>query len=74
MLISDYTKRIRYKNIDELKDHPWFKGLDWEKIEKKEMLSPFSYYKNDLNELYCEKFLIPMKKKILYKLLSKENI
>ena len=72
LLISDYTKRIGYKSINELKDHPWFKGLDWEKLEKKEILSPFSYYKNDLNELYCEKFLIPMKKIIRYKLLSKK--
>lgn len=74
LLISDYTKRIGYKNINELKDHPWFIGLNWEKLEKKEIISPFSYYQNDLNKLYCERFIIPMKKIIRYKLLSKENV
>ena len=44
LLISDYKKRIGYKNINELKNHLWFRGFDWIKLERKQMLSPFFYY------------------------------
>ena len=45
LLISDYIKRIGYKNINELKNHSWFKGFDWKKLEKKQIISPFHFLK-----------------------------
>lgn len=29
------------KGAEELKNHPWFKSVDWEKIYKKEIATPF---------------------------------
>ena len=35
LLITDYKKRLGFKNIDELKNHLWFRGFDWKKFKKK---------------------------------------
>lgn len=74
LLISDYKKRIGFKNISELKNHFWFKGFDWIKLERKQMLSPFYFYKNDDNQLDCQRFFIKKKLIISYKLKSKNII
>ena len=73
LLISDYKKRLGYKNIDELKKHSWFEGFDWIQLESKQMLSPFSFYKNDFNNLFCNKFLIPINLIRNYKIKSKSH-
>ena len=74
LLISDYKKRIGYKNINELKNHFWFKGFDWTKLERKQILSPFKIFKNDSNQIDCSRFNISMKNIIRYKIFSKENL
>ena len=35
LIISDPKKRIGFKAINELKNHPWFIGFDWKNLEKK---------------------------------------
>lgn len=71
LIISDFKKRIGYKNIDELKNHSWFEGFDWKKLENKQILSPFSFIKNNFNQLFCEKFIIPINLIKSYKKKSK---
>ena len=74
LLISDYTKRIGYKDIKELMNHEWFKGLDWKKLEKRKIKSPFKFFSNELNKSSCSKFIIPMNRIIRYKIISKKKI
>ena len=61
LLVSDYKKRIGFKNISELMNHDWFKGFNWTKLEKRKIISPYSLIKNDNNNLFCSKFFFPIK-------------
>ena len=40
----DITKRLGYgkDGIEKIKTHPFFKGIDWSKISKKELFPPFT--------------------------------
>ncbi len=33
-LMTDVDKRLGYNGADEVKSHPFFKGIDWNNIEK----------------------------------------
>lgn len=41
MLQRDPTKRLGYNGFDEIKNHPWFKDINWEALYKKEVIPPF---------------------------------
>ena len=81
LIISDPKKRIGFNDINELKNHSWFKGFDWNKLEKKQIASPFNLIENEFDQSLCikvdiisDEYLIRYKsnsKKILYKLLIK---
>ena len=49
-------KRLGYINgVGELKVHKWFKGFDWEALEQKIMISPFTPEANgNFDKKYCE--------------------
>lgn len=36
MTEKERTERIGYEDVDEIKSHSFFKGIDWEKVERKE--------------------------------------
>jgi len=36
----DPKQRLGYANFSEIKNHAFFKGFDWEKYNKKELVSP----------------------------------
>lgn len=55
LLISDYKKRIGYNDINELKNHSFFKGFDWINFEKKKIISPFNFVPNNKSKK-CIKF------------------
>ena len=74
LLISDYKKRIGYNSIEELINHPWFKGFNWAELEKRKIISPFQFIENKYNELFCTRFIIEFKYKIRYKIKFKKNI
>lgn len=40
LLIADPEKRLGAKSIDEIKQHPWFKGIDWDHLQ--EIEPPFT--------------------------------
>ena len=61
LIITDYKKRIGFKNINELKEHHWFQGFNWNKLEKKKMKSPLEFVKN--NKKYCNQYEISKKTK-----------
>ena len=73
LLISDYKKRIGYKSINELKNHFWFKGFDWKKLEKKQIVSPFHFLKTEETQIYCKKIKNLKKMKNGYKKYSKQK-
>ena len=82
LIISDPKKRIGFNDINELKNHSWFKEFDWNKLEKKQIVSPFNLIENEFDQSLCikvdiisDEYLMRYKsnsKKILYKLLIKK--
>jgi serine/threonine protein kinase len=82
LLISEPKKRIGFKDINELKNHSWFEGFDWNKFVKKTMNSPFNLTENDFDQSFCikvdiisDEYLMRYKsnfKKDLYKQLIKK--
>ena len=82
LIISDPIKRIGFKDINELKNHSWFEGFDWNKFIKKRMVSPFNLTENDFDQSLCikvdiisDEYLMRYKsniKKSLYKQLIKQ--
>lgn len=41
LLIINSTQRLGYKNIDELKNHEFFSNFNWDKLQKRTLISPF---------------------------------
>ena len=81
LIISEPEKRIGFKNINELKNHSWYIGFNWNKLKKKRLDSPFILIKNEFNQSLCFKLSISNKylmryksnsKKAIYKLLMKQ--
>ena len=35
------TNRLGLNGPEEVKEHPWFKGFEWEELESKRMPTPF---------------------------------
>ncbi|XP_014771299.1 ribosomal protein S6 kinase alpha-5 [Octopus bimaculoides] len=40
LLHKDPTKRLGYNGAEEIKQHPFFNNLDWDKLAKKEIIAP----------------------------------
>ena len=74
LIISDPKMRIGFKDINELKNHSWFFGYDWNKLEKKELNSPFKLIKNEISQKKCPKNKVSDKYLIRYISLSKKNL
>ena len=55
LIISDPKKRIGFKDINELKNHSWFEGFDWNNFEKRQIDSPFNLTENDFDQSLCIK-------------------
>ena len=36
------SKRLGFNGIDEVKDHPWLKDINWGKLIRKEIDSPYT--------------------------------
>lgn len=70
LIITDYKKRIGFKNISELKEHSWFKGFNWNKFEKKKLESPLIFISK--NKALCR--LFPNEKKKIIPKLNKKLI
>ena len=71
LIISEPKKRIGYKDINELKNHSWFYGYDWNNLEKKKLPSPFLLIKNEIDQALCIKMIISDQYLIRYKSKSK---
>lgn len=41
LLAKDPTRRLGRDSILDIKKHPWFRGMDWEKLRKREVQPPF---------------------------------
>ena len=73
LLITDYKKRLGFKDINELKNHSWFKNFDWIQLEKRKIKSPFEFIKNDNNKSRCNKLYISSKNILGYEKYSKRS-
>jgi len=65
LIIVDIKKRIGYLSINELINHPWFKGFDWKKLEDKKLKSPLKF-KKIYNKINCTKFIFSEKNQKKY--------
>ena len=45
LLEKDPNKRFGFSNKDEIKKHPFFKGINWEKLTNKEIKAPINFMK-----------------------------
>ena len=53
--MTDVDKRIGYHGADEIKSHPFFKGVNWNKV--KDLKVPFiPDLKNELDTRYFDEF------------------
>lgn len=73
-IISDYKKRIGFKNIYELKNHSWFHNFDWQKLLNKTMKSPLYFKKYNFDQSSCSKFDYSKNDKMSYKYKVKEEL
>jgi serine/threonine protein kinase len=56
LIQKDIKKRLGYKNINELINHPWFNKFNWKKLKKKEIKSPFDSCEFKINKPICKRF------------------
>ena len=73
LLITDYKKRLGFNDINELKNHSWFKDFDWIQFKQKKIRSPFKFIKNEINQSRCNKLIISTKNIIGYEKYSKRS-
>ena len=57
LIESNWKTRLGYKSINELINHPWFKEFDWEKLEKKQIVSPFNINNSIVIRHTCKNFI-----------------
>jgi len=57
LIVENPIKRIGYKDVNELKNHSWFKMFDWNKLEKKLIESPFNFINGSFNNISCSKYI-----------------
>jgi len=56
LIKENIYERLGYKDINEIINHPWFKGFNWKKLEKRKIISPFINSKIKINIPFCRKF------------------
>lgn len=44
-------KRLGSNGVDEIKKHIWFRGIDWKKLEKKQVVPPYKPALKDLRDI-----------------------
>lgn len=74
LLITNYTKRIGFNNIYELKNHSWFSGFNWENLSKKKIKSPLIFKKNTFNQSICSKYNFTINNRLDYKKIIGDQI
>lgn len=67
LVITNYSKRIGFNNIYELKNHSWFNGFNWENLSNRKIKSPLNFRKNIFNQSICSKFDFSKNNKLDYK-------
>lgn len=67
LVITNYSKRIGYSSICELKNHSWFKGFNWDNLSNRKIKSPLIFRKNTFNQSICSKFDFGINDIIYYK-------
>ena len=61
LLIPNPQKRLGYKSVNDIKNHPFFKGIDFDKVLKKEYEAPFKpNLESDTDLKYFDRFFTEM--------------
>lgn len=56
MMAKNPKKRLGFKSIQEIKDHPYFADIDWNKLKNKMVNPPFiPDLKNEFDTKYIDK-------------------
>lgn len=74
LLASNYKERIGFKDINELKNHSWFKGFDWIKLNQKKIKSPFRFIKNEIEQSRCTRLALNSEELSGFKIYSKKDV
>ena len=56
LIETNKEKRLGYKNIGEIINHPFFYGFNWAKIESKQIISPFTINDTTIYDAKCHPF------------------
>jgi serum/glucocorticoid-regulated kinase 2 len=60
LLVRKWSQRLGKGGIDDIKKHPWYKGFDWDKLNKFELKAPFIPDNIDnYDKHYCNKKEFP---------------
>ena len=75
LIISNTKNRIGYNSINELKNHKWFNGFNWNKLENKKIKSPllFNIRKLKILNEKCSGFNFSDKIKIKFEIQQKKD-
>lgn len=59
LLHRNPNNRLGSNSISEIKNHPWLKDFPWEKLEKRQLVSPycepFNHWEVDYKEIFAFK-------------------
>lgn len=72
LLVTNYKKRIGFKNINELKNHDFYKNFNWKDFTNRKMKSPFHHIPIK-NTGLCKKIFIVSKKIFPNKIFLQNN-
>lgn len=56
LIEPDKTKRLGFKDFNEIMNHPFFHKLNWKKLERKKIISPLNYKGIIFYDTKCKKF------------------
>lgn len=77
LIVYDYKKRIGFRSITELINHPWFSGFNWKNLEQKKLKSPFEFELETIifncNNFKFIYYFFSFERKMLYKNISNSD-
>lgn len=55
LLIRKPSKRLGYRGIEEIKQHPWLRDINWKEVSIKQLKSPFiPPFSDNIDKKHCE--------------------
>ena len=67
LVITNYSKRIGFNNINELKKHSWFNDFNWDNLSHRKIKSPLFFKKSKFNQSICSKYDFTINNRLNFK-------